>query len=49
MAVFGSGQARYAVNGHVRIAFEDLGGAGGDPLLVMGLAVSRFWWPGWRG
>jgi pimeloyl-ACP methyl ester carboxylesterase len=31
----------------VRIAFEELGGAGGDPLLlVMGLAVSRFWWPG---
>jgi pimeloyl-ACP methyl ester carboxylesterase len=30
----------------VRIAFEDLGGAGGDPLLlIMGLAVSRFWWP----
>lgn len=46
MAVSGSGQARYAVNGHVRIAFEDLGGAGGDPLLLMmGLAVSRFWWP----
>ena len=46
MAVPGSGQARYAVNGQVRIAFEDLGGAGGDPLLlIMGLAVSRFWWP----
>ncbi|HEY6295579.1 MAG TPA: alpha/beta hydrolase [Streptosporangiaceae bacterium] len=46
MAVSGSGQARYAVNGQVRIAFEDLGGAGGDPLLlIMGLAVSRFWWP----
>jgi pimeloyl-ACP methyl ester carboxylesterase len=30
----------------VRIAYEDLGGAGGDPLLlIMGLAVSRFWWP----
>jgi pimeloyl-ACP methyl ester carboxylesterase len=37
---------RYAHNGEVRIAFEDLGGAGGDPLLlVMGLGVSRFWWP----
>lgn len=37
---------RYAVNGPARIAFEDLGGAGGDPLLlIMGLAVSRFWWP----
>ena len=46
MAVSGSGSARYAVNGQVRIAFEDLGGAGGAPLLlVMGLAVSRFWWP----
>jgi len=46
MAISGSGQARYAVNGHVRIAFEDLGGVGGDPLpLMMGLAVSRFWWP----
>jgi pimeloyl-ACP methyl ester carboxylesterase len=46
MAISGSGQARYTVNGRVRIAFEDLGGAGGDPLLlVMGLAVSRFWWP----
>lgn len=41
-----SGAVRYADNGEVRIAFEDLGGAGGDPLLlVMGLGVSRFWWP----
>jgi pimeloyl-ACP methyl ester carboxylesterase len=40
------GQVRYAHNGAVRIAYEDLGGAGGDPLLlVMGLGVSRFWWP----
>jgi pimeloyl-ACP methyl ester carboxylesterase len=40
------GSARYARNGDVQIAFEDLGGAGGDPLLlIMGLAVSRFWWP----
>jgi pimeloyl-ACP methyl ester carboxylesterase len=46
MPVSGSGEVRYAVNGQVRIAFEDLGGAGGDPLLlIMGLAVSRFWWP----
>ena len=46
MAILGSGQVRYARNGGVRIAFEDLGGAGGDPLLlIMGLAVSRFWWP----
>jgi pimeloyl-ACP methyl ester carboxylesterase len=37
---------QYAGNGQVRIAFEDLGGAGGDPLLlIMGLGVSRFWWP----
>jgi pimeloyl-ACP methyl ester carboxylesterase len=37
---------RYARNGTVRIAWEDLGGAGGAPLLlVMGLGVSRFWWP----
>ena len=40
------GSVRYARNGDVRIAFEELGGAGGEPLLlVMGLAVSRFWWP----
>jgi len=46
MTAPGSGPARYAVNGQTRIAFEDLGGAGGDPLLlIMGLAVSRFWWP----
>ncbi|WP_030410418.1 alpha/beta fold hydrolase [Streptomyces sp. NRRL S-1448] len=38
---------RFAHNGEIRIAFEDLGGAGGDPLLlVMGLGASRFWWPG---
>jgi pimeloyl-ACP methyl ester carboxylesterase len=41
-----SGPTRFAHNGDVAVAFEDLGGAGGDPLLmVMGLAVSRFWWP----
>lgn len=35
-----------ARNGDVRLAWEDLGGAGGDPLLLlMGLGVSRFWWP----
>ncbi|WP_433282881.1 alpha/beta fold hydrolase [Pseudonocardia xinjiangensis] len=36
----------FARNGGVEIAYEDLGGAGGDPLLlVMGLGASRFWWP----
>ena len=35
-----------AHNGDVRLAVDDLGGAGGDPLLLlMGLGVSRFWWP----
>ncbi|GHH76304.1 hydrolase [Streptomyces sulfonofaciens] len=38
--------AHYAYNGDVRIAYEDLGGRGGDPLLLfMGLGTSRFWWP----
>ncbi|WP_327070624.1 alpha/beta fold hydrolase [Kitasatospora sp. NBC_01302] len=33
-------------HGDIEIAYQDLGGAGGDPLLlVMGLAASRFWWP----
>lgn len=37
---------QYTNSGEVRIAFEDLGGSGGDPLLlVMGLGTSRFWWP----
>ena len=46
MVTPGSGQIRYARNGDARIAFEEPGGAGGDPLLlIMGLAVSRFWWP----
>ncbi|HET7244147.1 MAG TPA: alpha/beta hydrolase [Streptosporangiaceae bacterium] len=40
------GAVRYARNGAAGIAFEELGGAGGEPmLLVMGLGVSRFWWP----
>jgi pimeloyl-ACP methyl ester carboxylesterase len=35
-----------ARNGDVRLAADDLGGAGGDPLLLlMGLGVSRFHWP----
>jgi pimeloyl-ACP methyl ester carboxylesterase len=46
MTIPGSGRVRWARNGDVQIAFEELGGAGGDPLLlIMGLAVSRFWWP----
>ena len=37
---------RFARNTDVEIAFEDLGGGGGEPLLlVMGMATSRFWWP----
>jgi pimeloyl-ACP methyl ester carboxylesterase len=40
------GPARAARNGAAGIAFEELGGGGGEPLLlVMGLGVSRFWWP----
>ncbi|AGZ41123.1 alpha/beta fold hydrolase [Actinoplanes friuliensis] len=35
-----------ASNGDVHLAADDLGGAGGDPLLLlMGLGVSRFYWP----
>lgn len=45
MGAVGS-QRMYARNGAAEIAYEDLGGAGGDPLLlVMGMGVSRFWWP----
>jgi pimeloyl-ACP methyl ester carboxylesterase len=41
---------QYARNGPVRIAYDTLAGAKGDPLLlVMGLAVSRFWWPAGLG
>ncbi|MER5728362.1 alpha/beta hydrolase [Streptomyces sp. NPDC002138] len=37
---------RFTHNDDIQIAFEDLGGAGGDPLLLlMGLGTSRFWWP----
>lgn len=37
---------RFATNGTVRIAYDDAGGAGLEPLLmVMGLGASRFWWP----
>ncbi|MEU8660527.1 alpha/beta fold hydrolase, partial [Actinoplanes philippinensis] len=35
-----------AHHGDVQLAVDDLGGAGGDPLLLlMGLGVSRYWWP----
>ncbi|WP_410816370.1 alpha/beta fold hydrolase [Micromonospora sp. 050-3] len=35
-----------ARNGDVHLAADDLGGAGGEPLLLlMGLGVSRFYWP----
>jgi len=41
---------RYARNGAVQIAYDRLAGSEGDPLLlVMGLAVSRFWWPAGLG
>jgi pimeloyl-ACP methyl ester carboxylesterase len=40
---------QYAVNAGVQIAYDQLAGSSGDArdplLLVMGLAVSRFWWP----
>ncbi|MFD0559992.1 pimeloyl-ACP methyl ester carboxylesterase [Stackebrandtia endophytica] len=36
----------FAHNGDVKIAYEELGGAGGEPLLlVQGASVTRFWWP----
>ena len=41
---------QYARNGAVQIAYDRLAGSAGDPLLlVMGLAVSRFWWPAGLG
>jgi pimeloyl-ACP methyl ester carboxylesterase len=39
------GNTCFASNGAVRLAYDDLGPAGGEPLLmIMGLP-SRFWWP----
>ena len=36
---------QFARNAAVEIAYDRLAGSEGDPLLlVMGLAVSRFWW-----
>jgi pimeloyl-ACP methyl ester carboxylesterase len=41
---------QYAHNGPVDIAYDSLAGADGEPLLlIMGLAVSRFWWPAGLG
>ena len=41
---------KYARNAAVEIAYDRLAGSEGDPLLlVMGLAVSRFWWPAGLG
>ena len=43
-------KTQYARNGTVDIAYDTLAGAEGEPLLlVMGLAVSRFWWPAGLG
>ncbi len=37
---------KFAHNGAVDIAYDQLAGAAGEPLLlIMGLGVSRFWWP----
>src|SRR5215217_1094380 len=42
----GGGSTRSASNGAVRLAYDDLGPAAGEPLLmIMGLGASRFWWP----
>jgi pimeloyl-ACP methyl ester carboxylesterase len=36
----------FAVNGTTRLAYDDLGPPGGEPILMlMGLAASRYWWP----
>jgi len=46
MNVTGDGSSRVALNGSVRLAYDDLGPAVADPLLmIMGLGASRFWWP----
>lgn len=39
-------ETRYARNGQVEIAWDELKDSEGDPLLLaMGLGTSRFWWP----
>jgi pimeloyl-ACP methyl ester carboxylesterase len=41
-----AGGTRFAINGAVRLAYDDLGPPAGDPLLMMmGIGASRFWWP----
>ena len=41
---------QYARKGTAGIAYDTLAGAEGEPLLlIMGLAVSRFWWPAGLG
>jgi pimeloyl-ACP methyl ester carboxylesterase len=46
MNVTGDGSRSFALNGSVRLAYDDLGPVAGDPLLmIMGLGASRFWWP----
>jgi pimeloyl-ACP methyl ester carboxylesterase len=43
-------QTQYVRNGTVDIAYDTLAGSAGEPLLLlMGLAVSRFWWPAGLG
>jgi|tagenome__1003787_1003787.scaffolds.fasta_scaffold20678368_1 pimeloyl-ACP methyl ester carboxylesterase len=37
---------RFAVNGDVRLAYDDPGPPVGEPLiLIMGVGAFRFWWP----
>jgi pimeloyl-ACP methyl ester carboxylesterase len=41
----GKNQPVFAMNGAVRLAYDDLGPPDGEPILMlMGLAASRFWW-----
>ena len=39
------GNTCFASNGAVRLAYDDLGPVGGEPLLMISGLVSRFWWP----
>ena len=39
-------ETRFATNGEVRLAYDELVDSAGEPLLlIMGLAASRHWWP----